>query len=49
MDIEQAEDEEFSFALAVSDEALEGAGNADRLASFSLGNCTEARVCPAPN
>lgn len=49
MDIEQTEDEEFSLAFAVSDEALEGAGNADRLASFSLGNCTEARVCPAPN
>jgi hypothetical protein len=49
MDIEQTEDKGFSFAFAVSDEALEGAGNADRLASFSLGNCTEARVCPAPN
>jgi hypothetical protein len=49
MDIEQTEDEEFSFAFAVSDEALEGAGNADRVASFSLGNCTEAHVCPAPN
>jgi hypothetical protein len=49
MDIEQTEDEEFSFAFAVSDETLEGAGNADRLASFSLGNCTEARVCSAPN
>ena len=49
MDIEQTEDEEFSFAFVVSDEALEGAGNADRLARFSLGNCTEARVCSAPN
>jgi hypothetical protein len=49
MDIERTEDEEFSFAVAVSDEALEGAGNADRLATFSLGSCTEARVCSAPN
>jgi len=49
MDIERTEDEEFSFAVAVSDEALEGAGNADRLANFSLGGCTEARVCSAPN
>jgi hypothetical protein len=49
MNIEQTEDEEFNFAFAVSDEALEGAGNADRLASFSLGSCTESRVCSAPN
>jgi hypothetical protein len=49
MDIERTEDEEFSFAVAVSDEALENAGNADRLATFSLGSCTEARVCSAPN
>jgi hypothetical protein len=49
MGIEQTEDEEFSFAFSVSDDALEIAGNADRLAIFSLGNCTEARVCPAPN
>ena len=49
MDIEHTEDEAFSFAFAVSDETLEAAGNADRLAIFSLGNCTEARVCPAPS
>lgn len=49
MDIERSEDEGFSFAFVVSDDALEAAGNADRLAIFSLGNCTEARVCPAPN
>jgi hypothetical protein len=36
MDIEQTEDEEFSFAFAISDEALEGAGNADRLAVSPL-------------
>ena len=49
MDIKQTEDGEFSFTHAISDETLEGAGNVDMLASFSLGNCTEARICPAPN
>ena len=49
MDIEHTEDEAFSFAFAVSDETLEAAGNADRVAIFSLGNCTEARICPAPS
>jgi hypothetical protein len=42
MDPEQINEE-------ISDEALEAAGNADRLAIFSLGNCTDARLCQMPN
>jgi len=52
MDIEQTEDEEFSFTYAISDETLEGAGNVDILASFSLGlhrdsylPCTQLMPC----
>jgi len=37
------------FAFSVSDEALEAAANVDRLATFSLGNCTDARLCQVPN
>jgi hypothetical protein len=47
MDIEQI-DEESILAFSISDEALETAGNADQL-TFSLGNCTDARICQAPN
>jgi hypothetical protein len=48
MDKNQTE-EEVSLVFAVSDETLEAAGNADGLAIFSLGNCTDARHCQAPN
>jgi len=39
-------EKEFILDFTVSDEALEHAG-ADL--TFSLGNCTEARICQAPN
>lgn len=45
--MEQTE-EEVILAFTVSDEVLEAAANADRLAIFSLGNCTDARLCPGP-
>lgn len=35
-------EEEIILASAVSDDALENAANPN----FSLGNCTDARVCP---
>ena len=38
-------EEEIILAFMVSDEALEDAANTN----FSLGNCTEANVCPIPN
>jgi hypothetical protein len=38
-----------SIVFSVSDEALEAAGNAAQLSTFSLGNCTDARVCQVPN
>ena len=44
MKLEQTE-EEIILAFMVSDEALEDAANTN----FSLGNCTEANVCPIPN
>jgi hypothetical protein len=44
MELEQTE-EEIILAFIVSDEALEDAANTN----FSLGNCTEANVCPVPN
>lgn len=37
------------FDFSVSDEELEAAANTDYLAAFSLGNCTDARLCQAPN
>ena len=43
MELEQTEEEILAFI--VSDEALEDAANTN----FSLGNCTEANVCPIPN
>ena len=46
--MEQSE-EEIILAFSVSDEALEAAANADQLSTFSLGNCTDARICQAPN
>jgi hypothetical protein len=48
MDVEQS-DEESILAFSVSDEALEAAANADQLMTLSLGNCTDARLCEAPN
>jgi hypothetical protein len=42
-------DEEITLAFSVSDEALEAAANADQLSTFSLGHCTDARICQAPN
>ena len=44
MELKQTE-EEIILAFKVSDEALEGAANTN----FSLGNCTDARVCPMPS
>lgn len=48
MDIERI-DEIDILAFSVSDEALEAAANADQVSTFSLGNCTDARVCQVPN
>jgi hypothetical protein len=44
MELELTE-EEIVLAVMVSDEALEDAANTN----FSLGNCTDARVCPMPS
>jgi len=44
MELKQTE-EEIILAFKVSDEALEDAANTN----FSLGNCTDARVCPMPS
>ena len=44
MQREEQTEEEIILALTVSDEALEQAANSN----FSLGNCTDARVCPMP-
>ena len=43
---EEHTEEEIILDFTVSDDALEHAA-ADTI--FSLGNCTEARVCQAPN
>lgn len=45
MDPEEKTEDEFIFACTVPDEALEHAAEAN----FSLGNCTDARVCPMPS
>jgi hypothetical protein len=45
MKLEEPTEDETILDFAVSDEALEHA--ADMI--FSLGNCTEARTCQAPN
>ena len=42
---EEQTEEESILAFTVSDEALEHAANTN----FSLGNCTDARMCQAPN
>ena len=38
-----------SLVFSIPDEALEATGNADQLAMFSLGNCTDAHFCQVPN
>jgi hypothetical protein len=45
MKLEEPTEGEIIFDFAVSDEALEHA--ADMI--FSLGNCTDVRMCQAPN
>jgi hypothetical protein len=40
---------EINSPFTASDEALEAAANAGQLAAFSLGNCTDARLCQVPN
>jgi len=42
---EQTEEDIIILDFTVSDEALENAADT----TFSLGNCTEASLCPAPN
>jgi hypothetical protein len=44
MQREEQIEEETILAFTVSDEALEQAANLN----FSLGNCTDARICPMP-
>lgn len=46
MKTEKQTDEAIILNLTVSDEALEQAGTET---IFSLGNCTDARACQAPN
>lgn len=44
MQQEEQIEQETILAFTVSDQALEQAANSN----FSLGNCTDARVCPMP-
>jgi hypothetical protein len=46
---EGAEPNSPSLVFTASDEALETAANADQLAMFSLGNCTDVGICKVPN